>query len=294
MSRQILSHSVLALLISAYPFIPVIAEALPANPSTQSNQVNPLNPPPEPSVQLDREVIVPEFSVIAVAFCSAIKFENERDDHFPVTLFLARPIMDANGEIVAPVNSLVSAQVEPTSRGVKIQVDALVVGGRLIPVKTAALSIPILSTVKEDPYGDYAYGDGGSYYAPQPGRGLALSVANGLQYWLPNQEFLPGTASSLLGAGLAIAAGVAAATDKPKREKLIEVPEGGTLIFPLLSPVTLPSTVMRVALSPVAQTPMALCAADATQNLSDEASNQSSNETSNNKSSNRTSKNDYD
>ena len=142
MSKRILSHTVLALLMSGYPYSLAIAQVLPANPSTQLDQVNPA-PKPPPS-QLNQGITIPQFSVIAATFCSAIKFENERDDRFPVTLFLARPIMDNDGSILAPVNSLVNAQVEPTKEGVKIQIDAIVIGGRLISVKTSALSIPIL------------------------------------------------------------------------------------------------------------------------------------------------------
>jgi hypothetical protein len=297
MSKQILLSSVLALLTSSYPSVSAVAEVLPSNSVIQSTQANPPEPPvtpqeqirpdPDAYVQSSQEITIPEASVVAVTFCSAIKFEDEREDRFPVTLFLARPIMDNDGGILAPVNSLVNAQVEPTSEGVKIQVDAIVIGGRLISVKTSALSIPILSTTKEgDGYDDYAYGeyDSDMYYG-RPGRGVALNVANGLQSWLGNQEILGGTASGLLGAGLAIAAGVTAATDKkPEPAKLIEVPEGGMLIFPLLSPVALPPRVIQsVAAIPPEQTPTSLCSrkvnvAENSSSEGEETSDQTSNE----------------
>lgn len=306
MSKQIFSSSILALLTSSCLSVSVVAEALPSNPVTQPAQANPPEPPvtqqdqarpdPDAYVQSNQEITIPEASVVAVTFCSAVKFETEREDRFPVTLFLARPIMDNDGGILAPVNSLVNALVEPTSEGVKIHVDAIVIGGRLIPVKTSALSIPILSTTKEgndyDTYDDYAYGeyDGDTYYG-RPGRGVALNVANGLQSWLGNQEILGGTASGLLGAGLAIAAGVTAATNKkPEPAKLIEVPEGGMLIFPLLSSVALPPKVMQsVAAIPPEQTPTSLCSREVNvaensssedEESSDETSNEGSDETS--------------
>lgn len=304
MSKQIFLSSILALLTSSYPSVSAVAEALPSNP-TQPVQANPPEPPitqqnqarpdPDAYVQSSQEITIPEASVVAVTFCSAVKFETEREDRFPVTLFLARPIMDNDGGILAPINSLVNAQVEPTSEGVKIQVDAIVIGGRLIPVKTSALSIPILSTTKEgneyDTYDDYSYGEYDSAYYGRPGRGVALNVANGLQSWLGNQEMIGGTASGLLGAGLAIAAGVTAATDKkPEPAKLNEVPEGGMLIFPLLSPVALPPKVMQsVAAIPPEQAPTSLCSREVNvaensssedEGTSDETSNEGSDEAS--------------
>lgn len=301
MSKQILSGIILTLLISS-PSIPALAQATqpepkpkqakpdPEPPTLQANQAE---PDPDAYVQSSQGIMIPEASAIAVTFCSAIKFENEREDGFPVTLFLARPLMDDDGGILAPVNSLVNAQVKPTSKGVKIQVDAIVIGGRMIPVKTSTLSIPILSTTKEgegyEEYDNYDYGGyGGDYYSGRPGRGVALNVANGLQSWLGNQEILGGTASGLLGAGLAIAAGVTAATDKrPERAKLHEVPEGGMLIFPLLSPVSLSPKVMQsVAALPPEQTPTTLCSREVNvaKNSSSEDSDESSNEDSGNNS----------
>ncbi len=303
MSKRILSSTILALLVSGFPSIPALAQASPSDPAPQPNQAKPdpeppvtqadqAEPDPDAYVQSSQGVTIPESSAIAVTFCSAVKFENEREDGFPVTLFLARPVMDSDGGILAPVNSLVNAQVEPSSKGVKIQVNAIVIGGRMIPVKTSTLSIPILSTTKEgdgyeNGYDDYASGgyDGGGAYYGRPGRGVALNVASGLQSWLGNQEIIGGTASGLLGAGLAIAAGVTAATDKrPERSKLIEVPEGGMLLFPLLSPVALPSKVMQsVAALPPEETPTSLCSREVNvaENSSyedEESSDQTSNE----------------
>ncbi len=275
MSNRIFLSTAFAVLISGFHSIHILAaETRPSESIPLQNQpkrvfeppvtqAKPVEPDPDVPVEISQPMIIPEASAIAVTFCSAVKFENEREDRFPVTLFLARPIVDDDGGILAPVNSLVNAQVEPNSRGVKINIDAVVIGGRLIPVKTATLSIPILSTAKDGDGDDYGYGGYDGTYYGQPGRGVALNVANGLQSWLGNQELLGGTASGLLGAGLAIAAGVTAATDKPERAKLIEVPEGGTLIFPLLSPVTLPPKVMNsiAALAPE-QTSTSLCSRD--------------------------------
>lgn len=195
---------------------------------------------PEQSIQQE-SISIPKSTAIAATFCSAVKFENARKSSFPVTLFLARPIVDKDGSVLAPVNSLVSAQLKPTSEGVQIELDALVVGGQFIPIQTSAISIPVLYTVKQDSI-DYGYDD-------QLNRGVVFNVANGLQNWLGNQGFLPSTASGVLGAGLAIASGVSARSGRPEADKEMEVPERSMILFPLVSAVTLPPAALQTVSS---------------------------------------------
>lgn len=235
----------------------------------------------EQEIQPEQSISIPKSTAIAATFCSAIKFENARKSSFPVTLFLARPIVDQDGSVLAPVNSLVSAQLKPTSEGVQIKLDALVVGGQFIPIQTSVISIPVLYTVKQDGV-DYGYDD-------QLRRGVVFNVANGLQSWLGNQGFLPSTASGVLGAGLAIASGVSAGSGRPEAAKEMEVPERSMILFPLLSAVILPPAALQAVPSSSGQAAF-VCSEDSTTQDSsngasydpaDETSDQTSGKTSN-------------
>lgn len=223
-------------------------------PSTSSPP--PVAPPaPYPVVpsfaagQRTPRIVIPEASAITVTFCSTVRFDSKHKSTFPAVAYLARPVMDSNGNVLAPVNSLVNAQLKPTKEGVKISADALVVGGRFIPIKTAQLSVPMLS--KTDQQSNYAY----SYN--DDNLGIAFNVANGLQEWLTDQEILSDSFSDVLGAGLTVAAGVSRARNRPKVTEVMEVPQGSTLVFPLLASVSLPSMPLQALASPAQ--PGAVC-----------------------------------
>lgn len=195
---------------------------------------------------------LPASSAVTVMFCSNVKFDDEQDSPFPVTVFLARPILDTNGNVVAPVNSLVSATVTPTEKGVKIKADAVVIGGQYIPIETPTLSVPVLSEVQQDNnyYSSYSY--------QQQTPSVYFNVANNLQNWLSTQGVFGTGTSDMLGAGLAIASGVSyglsAREREPRQTEISEVAQGGMLIFPLLSAVELPETAIRSNARYVSQT----------------------------------------
>lgn len=264
MSTRILLNTIVTLAISGCPVTSVIAMstalsqtvAQPVNPSTQ---VNPgmtapgSSPPnqditaPEPLSQPSQKITIPTASAVPVTFCSTVKFNAKQKSGFPVTVYLTRPIIDSNGNQLVPANSLVSAQLKPTKEGVQIKAENLVIGGQVVPVQTSVLSVPILSETRQE-----------DYYAYEQNPGLPYQVADNLQDWLGDQGILSGGTSDLLGFGLAVASGVSTGLNRPKRTETMEVPEGSTFVFQLLSPVDLPPTVTDI-LSRSNRAPISLC-----------------------------------
>lgn len=196
------------------------------------------------------QLTLPASSAVTITFCSNIKFDAEQSSSFPVTVFLARPLLDTEGNIIAPINSLVSATVTPTDKGVKIQANALVIGGQYIPIETPTLSVPILSEVQRQNnyYSNYGY--------QQQNPSVYFNVANNLQGWLNVQGILDDGTSDVIGAGLAIASGVSLglSSKEPEETKTAEVSQGVMLIFPLLSAVQLPQTAILSNARYVSQT----------------------------------------
>lgn len=151
--------------------------------------------------------------------------------------------MDSNGNLLAPMNSLVNAQLKPTGEGIQITLDALIVGGRFVPIQTAKLSVPMLTkTDQQNNYYSYSYNDSNL--------GIAFNVANGLQEWLNGQDLLSDSFSDVLGAGLTVAAGVSRGRNRPQTSEIMEVPQGSTLVFPLLASVALPSMPLKALAVP--------------------------------------------
>lgn len=189
---------------------------------------------------------IPRRAAISVVFCAPVKFDAKQAASFPVTVVLARPITDRSGTVLAPANSMASVQLKPhKSKGIQISAEALVINGQYIPIQTAALAVPVLSSTNQDGY--YSY-DEDRY-------GMAFSVANGLQDWLGDQGILDDSASDWLGAGLAIASGVSRSLNKPKVKTTMEIPQGSTFVLPLLAAVDLPGTPVPLSSTTVETTP---------------------------------------
>lgn len=268
MTKRIFLDIAITLAIVGYPATSAIAVggvlpqtiAQPANPPIQLNpevtapgssapQSTPGIATPEP-LQPGQRVTIPAASAVSVTFCSTIKFNVKQKSGFPVTVYLARPIMDSNGNQLIPVNSLVSAQLKPTGEGVQIKAENLVISGRVVPIQTSVLLVPVLSNVRQE-----------DYYAQEQNPGLPFQVANSLQGWLGDQGILSDGTSDLLGFGLAVVSGVSTGLNKPKKTETMEVPEGTTFVLQLLSPVEIPPMVDPVTSSNSSQ-PVSLCSED--------------------------------
>ncbi|MGF1479722.1 MAG: hypothetical protein ACFB4I_09555 [Cyanophyceae cyanobacterium] len=236
----------------------------------------------EPS---DPSITIPASSAIAITFCSQVQFDaEEQESSFPTTVYLAQPITDVDGNILAPINSLVSAQVTPTDEGVQLHAEALVIGGQYISIETPVVSVPVLSRATEDTY----YSSGYSTNTEQ--LGVGYNVARNLRDWLglgvsqttqttttygtsygsalteiaEASGVIDSSTGLWLDAGLAVAEAVFMGMNNrsPKETRVTEVAQGVTIVFPLLAPVDVPPVAKLATQSsfyPVSQTAESPC-----------------------------------
>jgi hypothetical protein len=80
--------------------------------------------------------MIPAASAIVVAVPNDLQLDA--GGATSITLVLARAIFDDNGEEIAPVNSLVSAQLQPDQGGVKIVADSLILRGKHIRIRASS------------------------------------------------------------------------------------------------------------------------------------------------------------
>ncbi|PZD75181.1 hypothetical protein C1752_00339 [Acaryochloris thomasi RCC1774] len=189
-------------------------------------------PRPEPKIISTR---LPVSTAVVVTFCSPVRFDSKQKEPFPVTAVLSHPITDRAGTVVAPMRSLANLQIQPKRRMVKMQVSSLIVNGRLVPIQTSPLAIPVLSRAHPDSQNSFF--DSSSV----PTEGAALNVVNNLQGWVSDQGLISGGVSDLLGVGLSVASGITSAFHSPQGKKISELPSGVSLIFALDTPVMLSS-----------------------------------------------------
>lgn len=186
------------------------------------------------------KITIPRLSAIITMFCFNLNFNHGQDSSFPVTLFLARPIIDSNGNVIAPINSLVNAMVEANGNEIEIQLNALVIGGSYIPIETPKVTLPALADTRRNFNNFSSNFDRGS-------RGVAFRVTDNLINWLSlsrTDDVLEPSTSTILGFGLSVATGIAQGLNEPappdpEESRVMEIQEGIVLIFPLESSVEL-------------------------------------------------------
>lgn len=225
--------------------------ATPSSPLIQPTQVQPLILPAQPIPetipenpyiqQVRQSAIIPASSAIAVTFCAGFEVNSKHKSGFPATLFLARPLLDSNGNMIAPVNSLVTAQLKPTGEGVEITAEALVIGGLVVPIKTSTLSIPMISSVRQESNAYYSSG--------QNNQGLVLGLANGVQRWLGSQGILSDGVSDVLDLGLSVVGGAGTGLNnrKPKVTTTMKITEKVLYILTMTSPVAISPVTTQIA-----------------------------------------------
>ena len=95
------------------------------------------------SQSIQQTTTIPQSAAIVVAFPDGVQFKGRKRDKQPVTLMLVQPVLDSSGNVVAPANSLVQAQLEPVGkRGVQIRAESIIAGGQVISIQAVSSTIP--------------------------------------------------------------------------------------------------------------------------------------------------------
>ncbi|MGB8698330.1 MAG: hypothetical protein WCD18_02850 [Thermosynechococcaceae cyanobacterium] len=108
-------------------------------PTTSSSSSNKLS---GPTAAADEIVTIPQSSALIISFAAELILDPKRKHNVPITLQLLQPIVDTEGQIVAPAKSLVTAQIKAMQGGDLIEAIAVVVGGRVIPIHAMGLLVP--------------------------------------------------------------------------------------------------------------------------------------------------------
>lgn len=178
---------------------------------------------------------IPADSALVVRFCAPVTL-NTKNKSSLVNAALAQPLLDSNGRIAVPVNTLVGVQLKPTAEGAEITANNLVVGSRYLPVQTSSVSIPLEIQVQEK-----------SASRENNRQGTVSNLARGAQVILSQQGVVNQSTGDFLGAGLSILSGITRKSNKPKVIKTMEVPQGSTFVLPFSSAVTLPAIASKAA-----------------------------------------------
>lgn len=195
-------------------------------------------PPTAPlSSTEESNITIPNDSALVVFFPNEFRLSSQRKAKqqydLPLVLPLVQPILDEQGNLAIPARSLVSALVTPVEGGIYIRANAVIVGGKVIPIEATGTFIPMQNS-PDDFYN----------YATKPPSVLNNITTNLLSWSTSAEEVFGQDGSIALGAGLALVNGLTtpkSLTPPPT----VNIPQGTVHILTLTTPLEMPAALIR-------------------------------------------------
>ncbi len=179
---------------------------------------------------------IPASTALTVTFPSNMVVNAKKKQDYPMTLFLAQPLFDSQGQQVVAANSPLVAKMTPTKGGAQIVAESLVINGRVVSIQASSPLIPSYSVSKTS-----------RYQSAREGSAMFANIAGGVTGGVTGSANALNRAS-FLGGGLGALAGLASNNKK----KVVEVPAGSVYVLTLEAPIVVAGTAQPVV-QPVAQ-----------------------------------------
>jgi hypothetical protein len=171
-----------------------------------------------------QNITIPQDAAVIVYFPAGATVDVGQRQDFPLTVFLARPIHDYQGNVIVPENSLVTIILKPTDGGAKIIAQSVVVRGRIVPIRASSQMIPG-TTITRKRANEKAVENGSVW-----GRigGSTLSFINGGD----PEQFDRG---AMLGSAIGLISGLRS----PENTRVVQIPQRSIYVLSLEAPFRL-------------------------------------------------------
>lgn len=198
-----------------------------------------------PTAAPDEVVTIPKSSAIIVSFPAELILDPKRRHNVPITLPLLQPIVDSEGQIVAPAKSLVSAQLKSMKGGDLIEVTSVVVGGRVIPINALGTLVP--AQHKPEDIANPVVPSAGRLNQTLDALRNSTTFTNRLTFDFSGQR--RNNLSAFDVADLALSLGYGLTQPVPKiPPAFTNITQGAVYILTLASPVTIPKRLVETGL----------------------------------------------
>ena len=99
--------------------------------------------PTAPIIQsAEQATLSQEITEIPIYFPADVRVDTDNDTASPITLLLAQDLMNKQGQLLAPMHSLVKAQLVPSEDGLRIAAESILVSGQSIPFQATSSLLP--------------------------------------------------------------------------------------------------------------------------------------------------------
>ncbi|PZD73024.1 hypothetical protein C1752_02702 [Acaryochloris thomasi RCC1774] len=183
---------------------------------------------------------IPASTALTVTFPGNMVVNAKKKQDYPMTLFLAQPLFDSQGQQVVAANSPIVAKMTPTKGGAQIVAESLVINGRVVAIQASSPLIPSYSVTQTS-----------SYQSAREGSAMFANIAGGITGGATGSANAFNRAS-FLGGGLGALAGLASS----KKHKVVEVPAGSIYVLTLEAPIAVggaPQPAVQTATQPTSQ-----------------------------------------
>ncbi|MBH8563558.1 hypothetical protein I8748_15405 [Nostoc sp. CENA67] len=183
----------------------------------------------QPTVQpqsqtVNEEISIPQDTAIIISFPAPVTVDVGQKKDYPLTVPLANPIKDAQGNTIAPENTPVTIVLKPKDGGAKIVAQSLVINGRIVSIQASSQVIPG-TTITHKRANEKAVENGSVW-----GR-IGGSTLGFLSQGDPDQFDR--------GAMLGSAVGLIAGLRSPENTRVVQIPQSSVYVLSLEAPISL-------------------------------------------------------
>ena len=186
-----------------------------------------------------RLAVVPQSAGVVVSLPMPITVDVGQKQDYPLTVPLAQPLLDMQGNTLIPANSPVTIKLKPEQGGAKIVAESIVVNGQIVPIQAASAVIPGNTITQQDGaetarqnsavYGNL-FGATMGAIAPQARKADAFDQGG------------------MIGGALGILTGLSS----PKNVRVVQLPQGSVYVLTLQAPISLSALAVATQPAPIA------------------------------------------
>lgn len=171
--------------------------------------------------------MIPQTSGVVIKLPGAVNVDVGQKQDYPMTVPLAQPLMDLEGNEVVPANTPVSVKLKPENGGARIVAESIVVRGQIVPIQAMTAVIPG-STIEQVSGAERAREQSGML------GNLFGSVMGATARSSRKAEMFD--QGGMIGGAIGILSGMSS----PKNIRVVQLPADSVYVLSLQAPIALP------------------------------------------------------
>lgn len=186
--------------------------------------------------------LIPQTAGVIIKLPGAVNVDVGQKQDFPLTVPLAQPLMDLQGNEVVPANTPVSVKLKPENGGARIVAESIVVRGQIVPIQATTAIIP--GTTIEQVSGAERARENSGMMGNLFGSVLGATARSSRKAEMFDQ-------GGMIGGAIGILSGMSS----PKNIRVVQLPADSVYVLSLQAPISLPMIAITPQPAPQAEQP---------------------------------------